>query len=160
MRRVVYEWGLIAAVAMGMAAVTVWGISLCSTATFFHLHAWPRATGSLHLLVRQGDLWLCDGVENGPGGDVQPVIVGPPVAVEYQRGDRLRRFSVPGFDFQYYWLAPWRNTIWSIKVSLLIPAAIFLLAAVVLYWLLKAVRGVRAAPPAKDRVHVLDRDEV
>src|SRR4051795_10642837 len=112
MRRVVYEWGLIAAVAMGVAAVAVWGVSLCSAATLFHLHAWPRSTGSLHLLLRRGgplgfagvwtrstgslhlllrrgDLWLCDGVENGHLGDVQPAIVGPPVAVDYQRGDRL-----------------------------------------------------------------------
>jgi len=145
---------------MGVAAVAVWGVSLCSAATLFHLHAWPRATGSLHLLVRHGDLWLCDGVENGPGGDVQPVIVGPPFFADYQRGDRLRRVHVPGFDFQYYWLAPWRNTVWSTKVSLLIPAAIFLLSAVVLYRRLKALRGVRVLQPAKDRVHVLDRADV
>ncbi|HEY2412540.1 MAG TPA: hypothetical protein VGI40_09875 [Pirellulaceae bacterium] len=160
MRRVVYEWGLIAAVAMGVAAVAVWGVSLCSPATLFHLHAWPRAAGSLHLLVRQGDLWLCDGVDNGPSGGVRAVIVGPPVATDYQRGDRLRRFHVPGLDFQYYWLAPWRNTVWSIKVSLLIPAAIFLLAGVMLYRRLKRLRWVAVVLPAKARVHVLDRADV
>jgi hypothetical protein len=160
MKRVVYEWGLIAAVAMGGAAVPVWGISLCSAGTLFHLHAWPRATGSLHLLVRQGDLWLCDSVENGPAGDVQALIVGPPIAIDFQRGDRLRRVNLPGFNFQSYWLAPWRNTVWSIKVSLLIPAAIFLLLAVVLYRWLKAVRGAKVIPSEKARVHVLDRSDV
>jgi hypothetical protein len=157
MRRVVYEWALIAAVAMGIAAVTVWGISRWSTSTLFHLHAWPQATGSLHLLVRQGDLWLCDDVANDPAGDVQSLIVGPPIAIDYQRGDRLRRLSVPGFEFQYYWLAPWRNTIWSIKVSLLIPAAVFLLSAVLLYRRLKALRQTTVAVPATAHVHVLDR---
>jgi len=147
-------------VAMGLAAVAVWGVSLFSSGTLFHLHAWPRATGSLHLLVRQGDLWLCDGVDNGPSGDVQPLIVGPPFAVDYQRGDRLRRLHVPGIDFQYYWLAPWRNTVWSIKASLLIPAAVCLLTAVVLYRWLKTLRGVTVVPPAKARVHVLDRVDV
>jgi hypothetical protein len=111
-------------------------------------------------LVRQGDLWVCDSVENGSSGDVQAVIVGPPFFMDYQRGDRLRRVHVPGFDFQYYWLAPWRNTIWSIRVSLLILAAIFLLSAVLLYRWLKALRRVTVVLPAKACVHVLDRADV
>src|SRR4051794_13690262 len=158
MKRIVYEWGLIVAVAMGIAAATVWGLSRFSQSTLFHLHAWPQSLGSLHLLVRHGDLWLCSDVVNNPFSDVQAEIVGPPFAADYRRGDRLRRLTVPGFDFQYYWLAPWRNSIWSLKVSLLIPAALCLLSAAALYRRLKRLRPAYSKLPApKARVHVLDR---
>ena len=116
-----------------------------------------KAQSNFKRFFRQGDLWLCDDVANNPAGDVQSLIVGPPFAIDYQRGDRLRRLSVPGFEFQYYWLAPWRNTIWSIKVSLLIPAAVFLLSAVLLYRRLKALRQATVVVPATAHVHVLDR---
>jgi hypothetical protein len=160
MKRIVYEWGLIATVAMGIAAATVWGISRYATSTLFHLHTWPQPESSLHLLVRHGDLWLCDGVVNNRFGDAEPPIIGPPFATDYQRGDRLRRFHAPGFAFQYYWLAPWRNAIWSIKVSLLIPVFIFLSSAVLFYHCLKGLRRVTVVSPAKTHIHVLDRADV
>jgi len=157
-KRIIYEWRLIVAVAMAVAITTLWATSLFSTSTLFHLHVWPLPEASLHLIVGQGDLWLCNDIDDDPSGEIRSLALAPPIASDYRRGDRLRGLAVPGLAFQSYWLAPWRNSIWSLKVSLLIPALLLFLTAALFYRRLKRVRQVAPhVPLPPTRVHVLDR---
>src|SRR6267142_1721766 len=158
MKRIIYEWGVIFAVGIAVAVSTLWFVSLFSPSILFHVHVRPLPEVGIHLLVRQGDLWLCTDTDIDPSGEIRALIVGPPIASDFRRGDRLRRLSIPGLAFQYYWLAPWRNSTWSLKVSLLIPAALLFLSAILFYRRLKRVRQASTnVPSAPARVHVLDR---
>jgi len=162
LQRIIFEWGVIFSVGMAVVVSTLWVVSLCSASTLFHLRIATLLGGdSLLVLVEHGNLWLCNSIGVDPSGEIRAEIVGPPIASDFRRGDRLRRFTLPGIDFQYYWLAPWRNSIWSLKSSLLIPAVSVIALAVMLYKLLKRVRQAAAdgprVDPAASRVHVLDR---
>lgn len=145
MKRAVLEWGWVLSVGMALGLSTLWVVSRFLDRSSYHLRisTSQSAGGDLHLLVREGDLALCDQFDVDASGNVRPLIVDPRslVASDILRGDRFGRFTIPGLDLRYYRLAPSGYLIWSLRLSLLVPIVLFLSGAALFRHRLKRLHG-------------------
>ena len=64
-------------------------------------------------------------------GNVRPLIIDARKILPWdvQRGARVGGFAIPGLEARYYRMAFGGYLIWSLRLSLLIPAAVLLLLA-------------------------------
>lgn len=136
MKRVILEWGSLFCFGIALALAILWGVSRYVDDQTYHLRV--ATTGSvqddLHILVAGGHLVLCDQFEADPSGRIQPVIIEPKdfTPADIKRGDRAGRFRIPGLDIRHATIGETGYVIWSSKLSLVIPAAIFVALALVL----------------------------
>ncbi len=144
MKRIVIEWSLIFSVGMSLALSSLWVVTRFFDRSSYHLRVvTARSVGDhLHLLVRDGDLSICDQFDVDAAGKVRPLIVDSRKLIpsDFLRGDRLGQFTIPGVDLRYYRIGSDGYVIWSLSLSLLIPGALVFLLAV---WLLGRFQRLR-----------------
>jgi hypothetical protein len=126
MKRILLEWGLILCVGLTLAVSILWAVASFVDRSTYHLR-FPTSRSvqdDLHLIVGAGELTLCDQFEMDTSGNSQPLIVEARnlTPSDRRRGDRVGGITVPGFDLRYYRHAPDGYIIWSLRLSLLIPA--------------------------------------
>jgi hypothetical protein len=142
MKHVILEWSLIFACGMTLALTALWGISRFYDRMTYHLR-FPTSrsvTDDLHILVADGDLALCDQFDVDAAGNVRPLIVDWLRPADIRKGNRLGRLTIPGLDFRYCRFASDGYLIWSLRLSLLIPAVLMLLLAILFRRRLKQLR--------------------
>lgn len=144
MRRLVLEWSLLAAAGLSLTAAAVWVESRWVDPSSYHLR-FPTSRNvqeDLHVIVRDGDLILCDQFEGDPSGGVVPLVVYARNVLpgDFARGARLGGFAVPGLEVRYFRMADDGYLIWSLRASLLIPSALLGLLAVVLWVRVRRMR--------------------
>jgi hypothetical protein len=138
MKRIILEWGLFLWAGMALSLLSLWVVFKFFDGSSYPYKIWTshgvRGDLPLYLLVGEGDLSLCNGFELDASGNARPWFVDSPklIASDKLRGDRLGQFTIPGIDLRYY-----RNTSngyavwwWSLRLSLLLPAALMFLLAV------------------------------
>jgi hypothetical protein len=143
MKRIILEWGLMLWVGMALALSTLWVISRFFDRSTYHLRfAIPESVADdIHLLVRGGDLSLCNQFDADASGNVRPLMDTVKLAAsDIRRGDRLRHLTIPGVDLRYCRLASDGYVIWSLRLSLLIPVVLLFLLAILFRRRLKRLR--------------------
>jgi hypothetical protein len=123
MRRAITEWGLVFSVVLLAGLALIWVGSL-----FLRALREPLALGT-GLYLRVGDSRLCLFTELGPGwkprfDGTDPQTVSWPV--------HYSNSMFPGFEYHNRLFASGR-TIWSVEVSLVIPAGILLTTMTILW---------------------------
>jgi hypothetical protein len=144
MKRVILEWGVMLWVGMALTLSTLWVASTFFDRTSYHLRF--ATSGSLaddiHVVVRDGDLSLCNQFDMDASGNVRPLMDTLQLtASDIRRGGyRPGRFMIPGVDGRYCRLGSGGYLIWSLRLSLLIPVVLLFLLAIVFRRRLKHLR--------------------
>jgi hypothetical protein len=150
-KRVILEWGLLLSAGLALAIAMLWVVSRFFDRSSYHLRvATSRSVqDDLHLLVREGDLSLCDQFDVDASGNVRPLIVAARRVGSWgiESGDVVGQFTIPGLDIRYCRVASDGYLIWSLRLSLVIPAAFLSLLALELRRCLKRLRIARQAGP-------------
>ncbi len=148
MKRIILEWGMVFLVGTALAIVGIWAGSRFLDRSTYHLRiATSRSVqDDLHVLIANGDLALCDQFDVDAAGNVRPLVIDVRNVrpADIRRGDRFGGFAIPGLEARYYRIARDGYLIWSLRLSLLIPAAIFFMLELLL---LKIARSRRAPTP-------------
>jgi hypothetical protein len=138
MKRVAGEWSVIVFGALSVATALLWADGRCSDRPPVHLRFPPGddVRDELHVLVGGGTVAVCNRLDGGPFDPARPMVVEwrtyvPPPAATF------RSLTLPGVDFRYCRVAAYWMAIWSVTASLLVPAALFALAAALSQWSLR-----------------------
>jgi hypothetical protein len=142
MKRMILEWGLILSAGIFLALATLWVASVTTIQVPSHVTvSTSRSAGNdLHVLVESGNVWFCDQVHWDDSGNAQPLIVDLRTHVA-PKVRKIGHCTIPGFDLQYCHFAPDGYVVWSLKLSLLFPITLSLLAASLSCYRLKRLRG-------------------
>ena len=144
MKRIVREWGQLLAFGMALAILSLWAGSRFLDRSTYHVEITSSrgVQHNLHVLVANGDLALCNQFEVDASGNVRPLIINARNILPWdlQRGARFGGFAIPGLEARYYRMASGGYLIWSLRLSLLIPAAVLLLLGL-FTWRLSSVRS-------------------
>ena len=131
MKRILSEWGFILSVGMFLALAMLYGISpiVDQTTSHFLISTTGGVWHDIHLLAGNGDIWFFNQSENDSSGKVQPLVVDLRTHLAPKDG-RIRRYTLPGFDLEYCRFTAFNDVAWSLKMSLLYPAVVTLVGAV------------------------------
>ena len=129
MNRVLIEWLAIASCASGFACFAYWPVLLFSEYGNFYLTIQPR----MHVIAADGSLTFCDHPSNLEGLD----ILGGPNTFE-PKPVSYRDLSLPGIRMRRAVFVD--NTIWSLRISILLVGLFFTVAAVLSIRQLRSLR--------------------
>jgi hypothetical protein len=156
MKRKILEWSVILSGGVFLALLALWTISVTTSKGLDHVTVpTSRSAGDdLHLLIQSGNLWFCDQVDWDASGNARADIIDPRTHIA-PKIRKIGRHAGLGFDLQYCVFAPDGYVVWSLKLSLLFPITLSLLAAALFRFRLKRLRGrvgQRAGKPQRSEV--------
>jgi len=155
LKRILLEWGTLLSAGLSLSLLALWAASVASdqvqgytyVPNVLNVPNGPDARDDLHLVVGRGALSFCNHVMPTPSGGFEPWVMNPRV-VQTPKVRRYRQCTVPGFDFRFGQSASDGSIDWSLSLSLLIPAALFLVGAALTHRRLRAWRGPTGRGPA------------
>ena len=126
-KRVIYEWTMIASAGVALALSALWVASKFSTSRDCHLEI--TTSGSRgenpYFIFGKGDLTFCNQIDVDASGNARALIFSKAITLkDLVRGDQNAHFTIPGFGFDYYSNAPSSFLIWPVRLSPLIPVAL------------------------------------
>ncbi len=148
MRRVLSEWGFILSAGTFLALSTVYGVSLVDQTTFhFTIPTTGNVWTDIHVLAGNGEVRLFNQFEVDPSGNVRSLIVDLRTHLAPKDG-RISRYTIPGFDIEYCRFSAFDDVAWSLRLSLVCPAIVALVGAVLSHRLgrLESKRRISPAP--------------
>lgn len=149
-KRMRIELSLVLCLSSALGLLTSWVVTRYIDRSTYHFRiAIPEnLLDDLQVLVYDGRLALCNRFDRDSSGEFRPSIwdARKLTAKDLARGDRCRQFTRPGFDLRYYWNAGVPYSIWSLELSLLVPAGLLLMPAAWLRWRLVKVNRQAAEP--------------
>ena len=122
MRRILLEWGMMAAIGAALSLSALW-VATADPRSAFHLKiptTWDGREG-VHLLIGEGAFTLCDHFENDASGFIRPFIIDHTLMspAEIRQGNRVLRISAPGVDYRFFRHGPHQWVIRSLRLSML-----------------------------------------
>ena len=153
MRRVLSEWGFILSAGAFLALSTLYGVSLVDQTTFhFKVPTTGNVWHDIHMLAGNGEVRLFNQFEIDPSGNVRSLIVDLRTHLAPKDG-RISRYTLPGCDIEYCRFSAFDDVAWSLRLSLLYPAIVALVGAVLCHRLgrLESKRRISPAPEESRR---------
>ena len=148
MRRVLSEWGFILSAGTFLALSTLYGGSLVDQTTFhFKVPTTGNVWHDIHMLAGNGEVRLFNQFEIDPTGNVRSLIVDLRTHLAPKDG-RISRYTLPGFDIECCRFSAFDDVAWSLSLSLVYPAIVALVGAVLFHRLgrLESKRRISPTP--------------
>jgi hypothetical protein len=139
MRRVLSEWGFILSTGAFLALSALWAGSYYVGGSTSHLRI-PTSDsvgGDLHVVAGDGSIYLFDQFESDASGNVRPMVVDLKTHIA-PKVRRIGHCTIPGLDLRYCQFDPDGYVVWSLRMSLLYPAIVALVGAVLFHRLGRA----------------------
>jgi hypothetical protein len=154
MRRVLSEWGFILLAGAFLALSAFWAGSYYLGGSTSHLRIpTTHSVGdNLHVVAGDGSMYLFDQFESDASGNVRPMVVDLKTHIA-PKVRRIGRCTIPGLDLRYCQFDPDGYVVWSLRLSLLYPAIVALVGAILCHRLgrLESKRRISPAPEESRR---------
>ncbi len=131
-KRVIYEWTMIASVGAALALSTLWVVSKVFDPETYHFEITTARSlrENRYFIFGNGDLTICNQIDVDASGNACALILSRTITLkDLVRGDQNTHFTIPGFGFDYYSNAPLASLVWSVRLSLLVPVALLIIVA-------------------------------
>ena len=151
MRRVLSEWGFILSAGAFLTLATLYGVSriIDPSMSHFTIPTTGNVWTDIHVLAGNGEIGLFNQFEIDSSGNIRSVIVDLRTHLAPKDG-RISRYTIPGFDIEYCRFSAFDDVAWSLRLSLVYPAIVALVGAVLFHRLGRAESKRRISPAPEE----------